>query len=98
TGWFEPEQSAGRTYRWAAGQAAAVVRVAGDVSSARIAYRLPPRSSSVTLTVQPLDQPVPIWSTHLSSSDSSWREASLPMFLERGDYLLMFDADRVWSN
>ena len=44
SGWFEAEESAGRSYRWAGGQAAAVVRIAESASSARMSYCLPPGS------------------------------------------------------
>jgi len=44
SGWFEAEQSPDRSYRWAGGQAAAVVHIAESASSARMSYCLPPGS------------------------------------------------------
>jgi hypothetical protein len=98
SGWYEPEQTAGRSYRWATGHAAGVVRLAGNAGGACLSYRLPPVRSDVRVTVRPLDQQEPVWSTLISWEDAEWHEDSLPLRLGAGDYLISFDAEAPWSN
>jgi GT2 family glycosyltransferase len=97
-GWFEPEQSADRHYRWATGHAAAVVRLTESASGARLAYRLSPHPSAVNVALYPLDQRTPIWSMLIAGSDTDWHEDSFPLQLPAGDYLVAFDTDAPWSN
>jgi GT2 family glycosyltransferase len=98
SGWFEAEQSDGRTYRWASGHAEAVVRLDANVSSASLSYRLPPVPSDVKVTVYRLDHQAPVWSGVISWQDRDWQEDRLPLQLPGGDYLLTFDAQAAWSN
>lgn len=98
SGWFEPEQSEGRSYRWASRQAAAVVRVADDATSVSVSYRLPPVASGVTVTARPLDEQAPVWSTGIAWQDTDWHEESFPLQLPTGRYLLTFEAQAAWSN
>jgi GT2 family glycosyltransferase len=97
-GWFEPEQSADRSYRWATGHAAAVVRLTESASSARLTYRLPPFASAVNVALYPLNQRAPIWSTRIAGQDTDWHEGHFPLQLAAGDYLAAFDAEAAWSN
>jgi N-acetylglucosaminyl-diphospho-decaprenol L-rhamnosyltransferase len=98
-GWFEAEQSPDRSYRWAGGHAEAVLRLAHEVSSARLSYRLPPvPSGGLTVTVNPLDQQVPAWSTHIAWADPDWHEDIFPLRLLAGDYAVSFDVEAAWSN
>lgn len=97
-GWFEPEQSDGRSYRWASGSAAAVVRVAEDAASVSLSYRLPPVASGVTVIARPLDERAPAWSAGFSWQDTDWHEESFPLRLPAGRYLLTFEAQAAWSN
>ena len=99
SGWFDAEQSAAGAYRWASGHAAAVVRVAEAASSASLSYRLPPvTSGGLKVTVCPLDEQRPAWSTHLPWRDGDWHEESFSVRLDAGDYLLSFDAQETWTN
>lgn len=99
SGWFEAEQSAGRSYRWATGHAAAVVRLTESASSACLSYCLPPSPiEGLTITLSPLDQQVPVWSTRIAWHDADWHEDSFPLRLAAGDYLVSFDAETTWSN
>jgi GT2 family glycosyltransferase len=98
SGWFELEQSAGRSYRWASGHAAAVVNIAQDASGAHVIYRLPPTVSDVTVAAHALGQQAPIWSHRIAWRDADWHEDDLALRLPAGDYLLTFDAEAPWSN
>jgi GT2 family glycosyltransferase len=98
SGWFEPEQSDGRSYRWASGYAAAVVCVDANTGSASLSYRLPPVSSGVKVTVCPVDQQTPVWSAGIAWQDGDWHEDSLPLQLSPGDYVVSFEAEEAWSN
>jgi len=99
SGWFEAEQSPARSYRWAGAHAAAVVRIAENVTSARLSYCFPPGPlGALKLTVRPLDQEAPAWSTRIVWLDTDWHEENFPLALAPGDYLLSFDAEATWSN
>jgi GT2 family glycosyltransferase len=98
-GWFEPERSPARGYRWASGHAAAVVRLSESASSARLSYCLPPADiGGLNLTLRSLDRRHPLWSTHLAWLDADWHEDTFQLELGAGDYLLSFDAEATWSN
>jgi GT2 family glycosyltransferase len=98
-GWFEPEQSPARSYRWASGHAAAVVRLSESASGARLSYCLPPADiGGLNLTLRSLDRRHPLWSTHLAWLDADWHEDTFQLELGAGDYLLSFDAEATWSN
>jgi GT2 family glycosyltransferase len=98
SGWFEPEQSEGRSYRWASGHAAAVVRLEANAGSASLSYRLPPVASGVNMTMRPLEQDTPVWSAGIAGRDSDWQEESFELQLPAGDYLVTFEAEAPWSN
>jgi GT2 family glycosyltransferase len=95
SGWFEAEQSAERSYRWAAARAAAVVRLTEDASSAFLRYRFPPGpSGDVIVSVRPVDSQDVLWSTRLA-----WQEEEqLALQLSAGDYVVAFEAEGTWSN
>jgi GT2 family glycosyltransferase len=99
SGWFEAEQSADLAYRWADTHAAALVRLADRVSSARLISRFPPgRGGDVRMAIRPVDESEPVWSTHLSWHEREWHEEPLKTCLEPGDYEVTFDAEATWSN
>jgi GT2 family glycosyltransferase len=99
SGWFEAERSAERSYRWAGGHAAAVVRLARRASGARLSYCLPPGSiGGLKLTVCTLAGGEPVWSTRIPWADADWHEQDFAMELAAGDYLVSFDTDATWSN
>jgi GT2 family glycosyltransferase len=97
-GWFEAEQSSGRSYRWATGNAAAVVRIAERANFARLRYRLPPVASEVKLTVRRVDQQTPSWSTRIAWHDADWHDHSFATDLAAGDYVVSFECEAPWSN
>ena len=99
SGWFEAEESAGCSYRWAVGHAAAVVRLAEDASSASLSYRFPPApTGSLNISVRPVDSREVEWSTQIAWRAGEWHEATLPLRLTTGDYVVEFDAEATWSN
>jgi hypothetical protein len=98
SGWFEPESSDGRTYRWAATHAAVVIRIAERASSIEIRSRFPPRGGGLSVAIHPLDRMEQLWNTRLTSTRSDWREDRLELDLPAGDYLVSFDCDAAWSN
>ena len=99
SGWFEAERSADRSYRWAAGHAAAVVRLAESASRARVSYCLPPGPiGGLKISVCPLEQPQAVWSTRITWLDADWHDGSFPLRLAAGDYVVYFDAEATWSN
>ena len=90
SGWFDAEQSDIGTYRWAAGHAAAVVRLPEGASGALLSYRLPPvPSGGLKIELCPLDEQVPAWSTHLAWRDGDWHEERFTLQLPAGDYLAL---------
>jgi GT2 family glycosyltransferase len=96
-GWFGVEH-VDRSYRWAAGHAAAVVRLPQGARGVRLVYRLPPASiGGLRVSVWPLEQDRELWSTGIAWLDSVWHEDSLPLQLAGGDYVVMFDAEAPWS-
>jgi hypothetical protein len=98
-GWFEAEPGRAGTYRWGAGHAAVVIRLADRASSARMNYRLPPGSiGALSISVRPLDTHESEWSTRIAWQDDDWHQESFPIRLARGDYLVSFDAETTWSN
>jgi hypothetical protein len=99
SGWFEPERSPSHSYRWAAGHAAAMVRVAQSVSEARVSYRFPPVSiGGLAISACPLGGNEAVWSTSVGWQDSDWHEDNFPVQLAAGEYLVSFDVHRTWSN
>jgi hypothetical protein len=99
SGWFEAEQSAGRSYRWAAGHAKAIVRVAEGASSASLSYRFPPGpTGGLNISVRPVDSRETEWSTRIAWRAGEWHEETLPLRLSAHDYVVAFDAEATWSN
>ena len=100
SGWFESEQSEGRSYRWAGGEGRALVRAQGLVRSARIAYRIPPGlAAELVLEMRPSDGLEGHWGATLPRvEEDGWQEASIPLHLPPGDYVLSLKVERTWSN
>ncbi len=99
SGWFEAEESAGRSYRWATGHAAVVVRLRDRAGSARLSYCMPPGPiGGLNIAICPLHERRASWSTRIAWHDQDWHEDSFPLQLPAGDYLVSFDADAAWSN
>jgi GT2 family glycosyltransferase len=99
SGWFEPEQSAGRSYRWAGGYGAVVVRLARRATTVRLSYCMPPGpTGGVNIAVCPVDSTQPLWKTRIAWRDGEWHEYTHSLRLATGDYLVSFDADETWCN
>jgi GT2 family glycosyltransferase len=99
SGWFEAEDSPDGRYRWAAGRAAAVVRLAAPARSAQLSYRLPPRSTgSLQISLSRLRDGREFLSQTLAWDDSDWQEHELVVDVPAGDYLLSLRTERTWSN
>lgn len=98
-GWYEPEGSPERAYRWASRSAAAVVRLASPARAASLSYRLPPVSNgALRVAVSPLGRSSEAFSTRLDRRDADWHEDSFGVELPAGAYLVSFDAEDSWSN
>ncbi len=98
-GWFEAEESADRSYRWAGERAAVVVRLARSAGSLCLDYRFPPGpTGGLNVSVCPLERPRELWSTRIAWTDPGWHRDSFPLRLAAGDHLVLFDTDRAWSN
>jgi GT2 family glycosyltransferase len=99
SGWFEAEESAGRSYRWASAQASVIVRLEEESSSATLSYRFPPgRTGGLSISARELDAAEPVWSTRLEWCEGEWQEETLSLRLAPGDYVLAFEAEASWSN
>jgi hypothetical protein len=99
SGWFEAEESAGRSYRWATAQASVIVRLAEESSSATLSYRFPPgRTGGLSISARELDAAEPVCSTRLEWREGEWQEETLSLRLAPGDYVLAFEAEATWSN
>jgi GT2 family glycosyltransferase len=98
-GWFEPEESPARRYRWATGRAAAVVRLAEPARSARLSYCLPPRSiGSLRIALSRLGEADEAFSETMAWHEPDWHEQELALELAAGDYLVSFETEATWSN
>jgi GT2 family glycosyltransferase len=99
SGWYEAEQSARLSYRWASGQASVIVRLAAEASSARLSYRFPPGSTGgLSISAREVDSAEPVWSVRLAWRDGEWQEERLSLRLAAGDYVLAFATEMTWSN
>ncbi len=99
SGWFQHEHESDRSYRWATGHAAVIVRLAKETSSVHLSYRLPPGSiEGLTLSVREGSSEDVLWSTRIAWHDQDWHEDSFPLRLAAGDYVVAFDAEQTWSN
>ncbi len=98
-GWYEAEGTPERAYRWATGEAGAVVRVAAPASTARLTYRLPPVSiGALVIELTPLESAERAFATQLAWRDAEWHEESFSVELAPGDYLVSLRTERTWSN
>jgi GT2 family glycosyltransferase len=98
-GWFEPEESPARRYRWATGRAAAVVRLVEPARSAHLSCCLPPGPiGSLRIALTPLGEPRESWSTRLGWGGPDWHDEAISLALEPGDYLVSFKTEATWSN
>ena len=98
-GWFEPEEDVSRSYRWATGRAALMVRLAESASSASFSYCMAPGDiGGVNVSLRPVDGPRAVWSERIAWRDGDWHEDSFRVQLAAGDYVVAFDTDETWRN
>ncbi len=94
SGWFQHEHESGRSYRWATGHAAVIVRLAKKTSS--VHHELPP-AAGLDRGFDHLrargDLEHVLWSTRIAWHDQAWHEDSFPLRLAAGDYVVAFDAE-----
>lgn len=99
SGWFEAEQSADRSYRWAAAHAEAIVRLAEGARSVCMSWRFPPGPTrGVSISIRPVDSREAEWSTRIAWRAGEWHEQTLALGLAARDYVVTFDAEATWSN
>lgn len=99
SGWFEAERVAGRSYRWATGCAAVIVRLAESANSACLSYRFPPApTGGLKVSVRPVNASPVVWSARIGWCEGEWHEERFPLGLAAGDYVVAFDAEATWSN
>jgi GT2 family glycosyltransferase len=99
SGWYEAEGGPERSYRWAAAQAAVVVRLGQKASEVTVSYCLPPGlGGAVDVSIHPIDSRQAVSSVRIIGSGGDWREDSFQAGLEAGDYVVAFEAEAMWSN
>ena len=97
-GWFELERCPQAAFRWAAGRAAAVVRLEKRARSLSLHYRLPPVETRARIGVGRLDGGPALWSCDLQWFDDAWRNERFALDLAPGRYVFTVEADAPWSN
>jgi GT2 family glycosyltransferase len=93
------EYGGGRSYRWASGHAAVIVRLAQSARGARLSYRFPPGpTGALSVSVRPVGARAAVWSTRIAWREGEWREEALELRLAAGDYVVAFHTEDTWSN
>jgi hypothetical protein len=93
-GWFPAEHAGGRSYRWAAEQAAALIRLQCPVRRLRLDYaHVPVDLGGVAVEIRPAsarDPLTPTWATHLTWQYISRSVENHFLALPAGDYEVVF--------
>lgn len=101
-GWFPVEHAAGRSYRWAATKAAALVRLDQPAKRLRLDYvHVPVDMGGVELRVRRVGSAEPlatVWQTRLAWQYLARSVENHPLELEPGDYEVTFASARGWSD
>jgi GT2 family glycosyltransferase len=101
-GWFAAERVNGRTRRWATPHAAALVHLTRTARRLRIDYsHVPVDIGGVDLTIRRVGDTEPgssLWRTHLAWQYTAWSVENHPLELHAGDYEVVFEARRGWSD
>ncbi len=101
-GWFGAERVAGRSRRWAAVQAGALIRLEERARRVRFDYaHVPEDGGGVDVSVRRPGAPeplVPVWRTHLPWRYAERSVESRVVDLESGDYEVVFSAPRGWTD
>ena len=101
-GWFYAEHEDGLGLRWAGRQAAVLIRLEKPARRLHLHYRLVSSDLGVVgVSVRRVGSPdrlAPVWSGTLSWLDGIWCIENHPLFLSPGEYEVIFNAERAWSN
>jgi GT2 family glycosyltransferase len=101
-GWFGAERVAGRSRRWAAVQAGALIRLEERARRVRFDYaHVPVDGGGIDVSVRRPGAPeplVPVWRTHLPWRYAERSVESRVVDLESGDYEVVFSAPRGWTD
>jgi GT2 family glycosyltransferase len=101
-GWFPAERVAGRSRRWAAVQAGALIRLEAPARRLRLDYaHVPLDGGGVDVSVRRPGAPeplVPVWRTHLPWRYAERSVESRLVDLPAGDYEVVFRAPRGWTD
>jgi GT2 family glycosyltransferase len=101
-GWFPAEHVAGRSYRWAGEQAAALVRLEAPAKRLRLDFaHVPVDLGGVDVHIRRLgssDPLTPVWATHLSWQYIARSIENHPVALPAGDYEVVFNVREGWSD
>lgn len=102
-GWFPLERVDGRSYRWAATSAAAFVHLDQGARRMRLDYdHVPVDLGGIGVSIMRVgsSQPLrPVWQTRLWVWQTITRSVERhPLFLEPGDYEVVFSSARGWSD
>lgn len=99
-GWFPVESVAGRSYRWAADHAAALVSLPTAARRLRLDYaHVPEDLGGVDVHIRRAGSPDPlssVWSTHLPWQYIARSVENHPLALPAGDYEVVFSARQGW--
>jgi GT2 family glycosyltransferase len=100
-GWFPCERVAGRNYRWAGEQAAALIRLLAPAKRLRLDYtHVPADIGGVEVRIRSLDSPkplTPVWNTHLPWQEKARSIENHPLTLPAGDYEVVFSVAEGWA-
>ncbi len=101
-GWFPGERVAGRSYRWAAPSAAALVHLESPAKRLRLDYaHVPVDIGAIDLRIRRSDSADPLaiaWQTSLGWQYVARSVENHPLELAPGDYEVTFDSARGWAD
>jgi GT2 family glycosyltransferase len=101
-GWFPREVAAAGSRRWATTYAAAIVRLGATVCRLRIDYaHVPVDIGGIELAIRRIGSPDPgevVWDTCLQWQYTARSVENHALELAAGDYEVVFEASRGWSN
>lgn len=101
-GWFPAERVDGRSYRWAATSASALLHLDQPAKRLRLDYaHVPVDIGGIDLRIRRIGSADPlasVWQTHLAWQYLARSVENHPLELAPGDYEVLFDAARGWSD